>query len=166
MRRRKNEKILQAEQNLETMRKMLEEQRSSNDKYPLKQILLEQLDIARKIAQIHPISSDTDKYRSASEVYFKMFGKDITEKLEWNNLYPVIDNLYDGFVGKLRKKFPDLSEKYIQLCCLLRADFDTREITAMLGYNNDISTRTQKNRLRKVMGFLSLEKLLLSLKNI
>ena len=163
MKKRKNAKILQAEHNIATMKKMLEKQANNDDQYSFKHILLEQLEIAKKIAQL----SNTAKYKNANEAYCQVFGKNITEKLDWNNiLYPAVNHLYKGFVGKLREKYPELSEKQVGLCCLLIADFKTDEITAILGYSNDISTRTQKNRLRKIMGFSSLEKLLFSLKNI
>ncbi len=161
--RKKREKIRQVEQNLDTMREMLEDYKK--DKYSLKQALLEQLDIAKKIAQIQAIPSNTADYNS-NEVYFKIFGKNMAEKLDWEHLYPVIDKIYDGFVEKLRKKCPDLLEKDIQLCCLLRADFKIDEITIIQGYDNIASSQAQKSRIRKKLGFTGMKELLSFLKNM
>lgn len=156
-------KIRQIRQNLETMNEMLKDY--DENKHSLKQVLLEQLDIAKKIAQLNVIPSNTAKH-SLNENYFKIFGKDMTEKLDWNNLYPVINELYGGFVKKLRRKYPDLQEKQVQLCCLLRADFKTDEITFIQNYDNSASTQTQKNKLRIKMGFSGMKDLLFSLENM
>lgn len=160
--RKRREKIRQMEQNLETMQGMLKGY--NENKHSLKQVLLEQLDIAKKIAQLHTVPADTAEY---NQTYFKIFGKNMAESLDWdNNLYPVIDKLYDGFVGKLRKKYPELSEKDVQLCCLLRADFKIEEITFIQDYNNVSTTQALKNKLRVKMGFPGIKELLTSLKNI
>ena len=145
------------------MREMLKDY--NENKHSLKQILLEQLDIAKKIAQLHTISSNTAKH-NLNDTYFKIFGKNMAEKLDWSNLYPVIDKLYDNFVDKLWKKYPDLSEKDIRLCCLLRADFKIEEITFIQDYDNIPSAQAQKSRIRVKMGFSGMKELLYFLKNI
>ena len=162
--KRKKEEIRRIEQNLETMRAMLHDNNDEN-KHSLRQVLMEQLDIVRKIAQLETTPSNAVK-QNLKEAYFKIFGKNLTEQLNWDNLYPVIDNLYNGFVSKLRNKYPDLLEKQIQLCCLLRADFKTEEITFILNYDNVTSTQTQKTKLRMKMGFSGIQELLIFLKNI
>ncbi|MDR0231791.1 MAG: hypothetical protein LBI82_06695 [Dysgonamonadaceae bacterium] len=161
--KRKKEKIQQIEHNLETMKEMFSDY--DENKLSLKQALLEQLDVAKKIAQIHAIPSNTTEY-NLNEMYFKIFGKNMAEKLDWNNLYPVIDKLHDGFVKKLRKTYPDLSDKDVQLCCLLRADFKIDEITFILDYNNITTTQTLKNKLRMKMDFLGMKEFLFFLKNM
>jgi len=161
--RRRRAKIQQMEQNLETMREMYKDYKE--DKDSLQHVLLEQLDIAKKIAQLQAIASSATKY-DLNETYFKIFGKNMAEKLDWDNLYPVIDKLYDGFVGKLRKIYPDFSEKDIQLCCLLRADFKIDEITFIQDYSNVTTTQALKNKLRMKMGFPGMKELLSFLKNM
>ena len=161
--KRKEEKIRQIEKNLETMNKMLEDNKS---KHFLKQLLLEHLNMAKKIAQLQVHSSNTTK-DNLNEAYFKIFGKNMIETLDWrNNLYPIINESCDGFVEKLRKKYPDLPEKDVQLCCLLRTDFKTDEITFIQGYNSDNSTQAQKSRIKKKMGFSKLTEFYSFLENI
>jgi len=53
--------------------------------------------------------------------------------LKWDDLYAIIDFVYDKFYTKLIRKYGDvLIEKEIQLCCLLCANFSTAEISAVM----------------------------------
>ena len=66
--------------------------------------------------------------------------------IDWPSIYQTIDLVYDGFYTRLRDKYgnvqgsnvqstkeqrPLLNEKEIQLCCLLKADFSTKEINML-----------------------------------
>jgi len=67
--------------------------------------------------------------------------------IDWPSIYQTIDLVYDGFYTRLRDKYGDkgqsdqvpstkehgplLNEKEIQLCCLLKADFSTKEINML-----------------------------------
>ena len=157
------EKIKQIEQNLEVMNEMLSEY--SENKNSLRDILLEQLDLAKKIAQINKMPSNNAR-NTLKDNYFATFGKNISDKLDWNNLYLVIDSLYDGFTKKIKNKFPELSEKELQMCCLFRADFKAEEITILQGYDNLDSTYSQKNKLRKKLGFSRMKEFLDFLKKL
>ena len=50
--------------------------------------------------------------------------------LNWKDLYQTIDYIYEDFYTRLEEKHGDLlNEKEIQLCCLLKANFSTKEIS-------------------------------------
>ena len=70
----------------------------------------------------------------------------------WDDLYPVIDRVYDGFYSHLHARFGSLlTDKEEQLCCLLRADFTTKEISVLTGQS--IPTIYQrKTTIRKKLG--------------
>ena len=72
--------------------------------------------------------------------------------IDWSSIYQTIDLVYDGFYTRLVEKYGDkglidkgqsdqglstkegrpvLNEKEIQLCCLLKADFSTKEINML-----------------------------------
>ena len=54
---------------------------------------------------------------------------DVDTLLNWNDLFQIIDYIYDGFYTSLIKKYGAvLNEKEIQLCTLLKANFTTKEI--------------------------------------
>ncbi len=155
--KKKEEKMYQIEQNLEIMKEMLANNKANNNL--LKNLLMEQLDVAKKIAQISAISSNKDE-NNLKEAYFKVFSKEINKSRDWNNLYQTINNLHNGFVTKLKEAYPDLLEKEIQFCCLLRAEFKFDEIAVILGYNNALSAHAQKNKLRAKMGFPGMKEFL------
>ena len=52
--------------------------------------------------------------------------------LNWNDLFNTIDYIYDGFYTSLINKYGSiLNDKEIQLCCLLKANFSTKEISVV-----------------------------------
>ena len=52
--------------------------------------------------------------------------------LNWDDLYQTIDYIYDSFYTTLVNRFGTiLNEKEIQLCCLLKANFSTKEISVV-----------------------------------
>ena len=54
----------------------------------------------------------------------------IDSLLDWDSLYRTIDYVYDNYYSSLKEKYGTvLNEKEIQLCCLLRANFSTKEIS-------------------------------------
>ena len=54
--------------------------------------------------------------------------------LNWADLYKTIDYIYEDFYTHLKGKHGNLlNEKEIQLCCLLRANFSTKEISIVTG---------------------------------
>ena len=56
----------------------------------------------------------------------------IDSLIVWEDLYALIDFLYNNLYTKMKKDFGDiLSEKEIQLCCLLCANFTTKEINVI-----------------------------------
>lgn len=72
--------------------------------------------------------------------------------LVWEDLYPIIDRMYDNFYTKMDSRFGDvLIDKEKQLCCLLCADFSTKEISVVT--QQSIPTIYQrKTNIRKKLG--------------
>ena len=72
--------------------------------------------------------------------------------LVWKDLYPIIDAVYDNFYARLKVLAAGcLSEKELQLCCLLRAGFSTKEISVV----TQQSVRTiyqRKTNIRHALG--------------
>lgn len=50
---------------------------------------------------------------------------------QWNEFFRHIDIIFDGFHTRLIQKYPILTQKEIQLCCMLVAGFRTEEIAAV-----------------------------------
>ena len=52
--------------------------------------------------------------------------------LVWEDLYKVIDSIYDNFYTHVLTRFGNvLNERELQLCCLLKANFSTKEISVV-----------------------------------
>ena len=52
--------------------------------------------------------------------------------IDWQSIFQMIDLVYDGFYTQLNNRYSGiLNEKEIQLCCLLKANFSTKEINML-----------------------------------
>jgi len=158
---RKNKKIAEIEQKVDTLNEMLFDQGERKNKF--KELLVDRLDISKKIAQLNLIPSN-DKHLLL-ERYNRIFEKDLQHSLDWEYLYPIINELYDGFVDKITERYPILSEKEKQLCCLIHAEFRTDEISVILSYKYK-SVSVLKSKLREKMGFATYEEFITYIKSI
>ena len=125
--RKKKEKI-------ETLQSMLKEAMHSSsthkDDYFFKKILLQQLGLIRLVAT-SPSSHNQELLKQISQIANKETPVD--EILNWDDLYKTIDSIYDHFYTKLIHNYNNkLNEKEIQLCCLLCAEFSTKEISVVI----------------------------------
>ncbi|MDP5172530.1 MAG: FGGY family carbohydrate kinase [Bacteroidia bacterium] len=81
----------------------------------------------------------------------KRIDSQLEEKENWENFELYFDVLHGDLLRQLKTRFPDLSQKEIQLCALIRMDLSTKDIAQKL----HISTRgveTRRYRLRKKLG--------------
>ena len=172
MKKKENE-LLKAQQSLDVMRRMLSSKENElanfKDKEQqeeeiadtlaekdkrLRTLLLGKLDIARRIAQMNVVESDNSTL--FMKQYRKIFDQDLMEEIDWANLSTVIDELFDNFSAKITGSNPDLSQKDMQLCCLIRAGFKPDEISVLLNYTQN-TVRVKKSRLGRKMGFADYE---------
>ena len=129
LRNRKN-KFLEREEEIDALRNLLSESSESgdsnkNDRF-FKKILLQQLGVI-KIATSNPTSANLELLKKMKKIASKEV--DVDTLLNWNDLFQIIDYIYDGFYTSLTKKYGAvLNEKEIQLCTLLKANFTTKEI--------------------------------------
>ena len=114
-----------------------------------RKILLQQLGIIRLVAT-QPTSQNQDLLRRMSGI--SNHEVPVDSLLVWEDLYPVIDRVYDGFYTKMNRRFGDLLiDKEQQLCCLLCAGFSTKEISVVT--QQSIPTIYQrKTNIRKKLG--------------
>lgn len=151
LRNRKN-KLIEKEDEIDALRKLLSESSDAvdgnkDDRF-FKKILLQQLGVIR-MATANPTSANLELLKRMKEITGKEV--DVDALLNWNDLYKTIDYIYDGFYASLVKKFGSvLNEKEIQLCCLLKANFSTKEISVV----TQQSVRTvyqRKSTIRQIL---------------
>ena len=128
--RNRKSKLVEKEEEIDTLRKLLSE--SSDDKKDdrfFKKILLQQLGVIR-LATSNPTSANLALLKRMREISNQEV--DVDSLLNWNDLFQTIDYIYGGFYTSLIRRFgTTLNEKEIQLCCLLKANFSTKEISVV-----------------------------------
>ena len=131
--RDRKSKLVEKEEEIDTLRKLLSESsesvdNSKDDRF-FKKILLQQLGVIR-IATSNPTSANLALLKKMKEITNKEV--DVDSLLNWEDLYQTIDYIYNGFYTLLVKRYGiELNEKEIQLCCLLKANFTTKEIAVV-----------------------------------
>ena len=159
---KKKQDLLNAEDTVDTLRKMEKEKHSSGhaDKQVIssrcsaeekdkmvKKALLMQLNITKVLSQLNEKS---DKDQTFLEKFNTLFyGEQRTNDVNWKDFYVSINILYDGFAEKVQAAYTDiLNEREIQLCCLLKVNMDTTEIACVM--KQQINTvRARKTSIRK-----------------
>ena len=132
--RNRNIKLIEAQEKIETLQRLVQETEgrqatdSSKDTF-FKHILLQQLGIVRAFAA-SPTVHNQEMLQKIISISNKQTS--VESLLVWDDLYPIIDNLYDNFYSRMHLGLGNLlTEKEEQLCCLMRAEFTTKEISAI-----------------------------------
>jgi len=163
VRNRRNRWIETSEQ-LETLQQLLREAKTlteTNDGQSLqpakgdsrffKQVILQQLGIIRLMVT-NPTEHNIALLQQMTRIAHKEVSVDTL--VNWSDLYEIIDSLYDNFYTILTSSYGALlSEKEIQICCMLCADFSTKEISTV----TQQSLRTVYQRKSYIRGKLQME---------
>ena len=128
--RKKNRAIVEKDDELDTLRRMIAESQSctnERDDRFFKKVLLQQLGVIR-MAAANPTAANQELLKRMQEIADKDVA--VESMLNWADLYKTIDYVYDGYHSRLVERFGHmLNERELQLCCLLRANFSTKEIS-------------------------------------
>ena len=128
--RRRKQILENRAEEIDALRRMVAEARESGDAKDdrfFKKVLLRQLGVIR-MAAANPTVANQEMLRQMTEIANNDVAVD--SLLDWDTLYRTIDYVYDNYHSSLREKYGDvLNEKEMQLCCLLRANFSTKEIS-------------------------------------
>lgn len=146
---RRKRKLVAAEERIEALNEMLSEVRNSKEddnSSALKKLALQQMGIFRVFAST-PGETSREALKKISGIGDKGFG--VEKLMDWDNLYTMIDQLYDNFHSRLIEEYPDLfSQKEIQIICLMKADFTTKEI-AFITEQSTATVYVRKSSIRK-----------------
>ena len=128
--RRRKQILENRAEEIDALRRMVAEARESGDAKDdrfFKKVLLRQLGVIR-MAAANPTVANQEMLRQMTEIANNDVA--IDSLLDWDSLYRTIDYVYDNYYSSLKEKYGTvLNEKEIQLCCLLRANFSTKEIS-------------------------------------
>lgn len=130
---RRKHLLVEKEEELEALRRLLHEtegdESGNNDKF-VKKMLLQQLGLIRIVA-----TNSSSDHQELLVQMGRIANKDVAvdDLLVWSDLYKTIDMVHDGFYTRISQKYGNiLNEKELQLCCLLKSDFSTKEISVVI----------------------------------
>lgn len=156
--RNRYKRLAEAEDRIDTLKRLLEDAqkvpagndtRQTEDDTFFKKILLQQLGIIRLVATT-PTSQNQTLLKQISAISNHEIPVD--SLLIWSDLYPVIDKLYNGFYTQLMDRYGTiLSDKEVQICCLLCAKFSTKEI-GVITQQSSATIYVRKSSIRKKLG--------------
>jgi len=148
--RRRKRLLLEKEEEIETLRGIINKGLSDqvpSDPVPstkeadIRKLMLQQLGVIKTIA-----GTPTEANQQLLARLMALNEETANALIDWPSIYQTIDLVYDGFYTRLVQKYgnvqgnnvqgtkehgPLLNEKEIQLCCLLKADFSTKEINML-----------------------------------
>ncbi len=125
--RRRQRLLLEKEEEIETLRNMLASADKPDDKESVRKLMLQQLGVIKTIA-----GTPTEANQQLLARLMALNEETANALIDWPSIYQTIDLVYDGFYTRLRDKYKDvLNERELQLCCLLKADFSTKEINML-----------------------------------
>ena len=135
--RRRQRLLLEKEEEIETVRNMLASADKPDDKESVRKLMLQQLGVIKTIA-----GTPTEANQQLLARLMALNEETANALIDWPSIYQTIDLVYDGFYTRLVQKYgvtdqsndpahPVLNEKELQLCCLLKADFSTKEINML-----------------------------------
>lgn len=129
---RRKHLLVEKEEELEALRRLLYDtegdENGNHDKF-VKKMLLQQLGLIRMVA-----TNPSSDHQALLAQMGRIADKDVAvdDLLVWNDLYKTVDMVYDGFYTRISRKYGSiLNEKELQLCCLLKSDFSTKEISVV-----------------------------------
>lgn len=136
-------------QQIEIFQRMNDE--SERMKNELKKFIVRDFEIAKRIALLNNVQTDSN--RAFVSKLHSVFAAKENEwlSLNWDKFYKHINIYRQNFYTKLIEVYPALSEKEVQLCCMLIAGFNTNEIAAVWS-QSVYSVHKCKTNIRKKTG--------------
>ena len=145
--RRRKRMLIEKEEEIETLRNILASSDKTDNKESVRKLMLQQLGIIKTIA-----GTPTEANQHLLSRLIALNEDTAAALIDWQSIYQTIDLVYDGFYSRLQQRFADvLNEKELQLCCLLRADFSTKEIN-MLTRQSLQTIYQRKTQVRQKLG--------------
>ena len=145
--RRRKRILIEKEEEIETLRNMLASADKSDKSENVRKLMLQQLGIIKTIA-----GTPTEANQQLLMRLMALNEHTADALIDWQSIYQTIDLVYDGFYSRLQQRYADvLNEKELQLCCLLRADFSTKEIN-MLTRQSLQTIYQRKTQVRQKLG--------------
>ncbi|MCE8898740.1 hypothetical protein K0F39_20625, partial [Parabacteroides distasonis] len=114
----------------------------------------------KRVLEIHNESIDADEKRQSlriaqmedSDIYKKIHTEDCVKLTddEWRALEKLLDQTFNNFTERLKKSYPKISYKEIQVCYLTKIKLSSTKMTKILRYNSSpLRSRLYKKIFKK-----------------
>ncbi len=144
--RRRKRMLIEKEEEVETLRSLLHSHSAKTES--VQQLMLRQLGIIKTIA-----GTPTEANQHLLAQLTALDENKAAALIDWPGIYQTIDGVYDRFYTRLVQEHGDvLNEKEIQVCCLLRAGFSTKEMN-MLTRQSIQTIYQRKTQIRQKLNF-------------
>ena len=144
--RRRKRMLMEKEEEIETLRSLLNANSANTES--VQQLMLRQLGIIKTIA-----GTPTKANQHLLAQLTALDENKAAALIDWQSIYQTIDGVYNQFYTRLIREHGEvLNEKEIQLCCLLRAGFSTKEIN-MLTRQSMQTIYQRKTQVRQKLDF-------------
>lgn len=155
------------EERIEALQKMVDEYNSvraqeteNSDSSAVRGIMLKQLGIIKMVAE-----TPTEQNREMLRKISSLDGETNGELVDWAKVFEIIDNLYSGFHGRLRRRYGELlTPKEERIIVLMVAGFSTKEISVITGQTTS-TIYVRKSSIRKKLGVPEKEDIIAFLRN-
>lgn len=113
-----------------------------------RKVLFQHFDIFKKVALLKTELKGEEKkhgqklLKKVNEIVYNQ------ENLDWNKLFDIMNQLYKGVPDAIRKKYPQLDEIEIRICCLEYAGLSNNEIAIILEFSIN-TIQMKKSVIRK-----------------
>ncbi|MDR2954739.1 MAG: TIR domain-containing protein [Prevotella sp.] len=123
------------------------------EKESFRNILLQHFDILKKAALLEGYLKDDE--RKQGEKLLKRFNEIVynQDSFNWDQIYELMDSLYNNFVTKLRETYPQLDESEVRICCLTKAELNNSEIALIMRFSVN-TIQSKKSGIRKKLDIL------------
>ena len=143
--RRRKRLLMEKEEEIETLHSLLNANSANTES--VQQLMLRQLGIIKTIA-----GTPTEANQHLLAQLTALDENKAAALIDWQSIYQTIDGVYNQFYTRLVHVHGEvLNEKEIQLCCLLRAGFSTKEIN-MLTRQSLQTIYQRKTQVRQKLG--------------
>ncbi|WP_029903532.1 LuxR C-terminal-related transcriptional regulator [Prevotella sp. 10(H)] len=117
-----------------------------------RRILFQHFDIFKKVALLKNTLRNEEEKKHGARLLKKMYEIVYNQdRLDWNMLFDIMNQLYKGFPDALRKKYSHLDETEIRICCLEYGGLNNSQIADIMEFSLN-TIQMKKSIIRKKLG--------------
>ena len=122
------------------------------------------LNALKELAELAYIHSENEKM--LKEKFTNTIARHLQEGIDLKEICDLLNYYNGGIYEKLKNKHPDLTQKDIEICCLILGDFSSQQICSLAKLKTVRSLYVRKSRIREKLNLGNNEKIKPYLENL